>query len=306
MDVFEKPLSVPASAFHSDRAIPSGDCLVCQGPLLASRFAGLKRCVECGFVTADTALDGRAIAALYSRDYFHGSEYHDYVQERESLRHNFERRLCTLESLTGGLNGKSLLEIGCAYGFFLELAAERGLDAHGVDVTDEGVRYACETLGVRAQQGDYLAWRTAPVDLIAMWDTVEHLRRPDLFVAKAAQDLRPNGLLAVTTGDIASVNARVRGSRWRMIHPPTHLHYFSVDTLSRLFERNGLEVVHVSHPGVSRRLHAILYMLLVQRLRAPRLHALATLAVPNASITLNLYDIMFVVARKRAPVAMDR
>ena len=61
-----------------------------------------------------------------------------------------------------------------------------------------------------------------------MWDTIEHLKRPDLFVQKAAADLRPGGLIALTTGDIGSLNARLRGARWRMIHPPTHLHYFSV------------------------------------------------------------------------------
>jgi SAM-dependent methyltransferase len=252
-------------------------------------------------VTANTTLSDGDLAALYGRDYFHGSEYHDYVEERESLRLNFARRLRTLDSLAGGLRGKSILEIGCAYGFFLELAAEYGLRAIGVDIAQDGIRYARERLRVDARLGDYLDLSTGLVDIVCMWDTVEHLSRPDLFVAKAAQDLVPGGLLAVTTGDIGSVNARVRGARWRMIHPPTHLHYFTVGTLSLLLRRNGFEVVHVSHPGASRRLHAILYMVLAQRFGARRLHRIATRMTPNLPITLNLGDIMFVVARKSAP-----
>lgn len=275
-------------------------CLVCDGRLDASPLGGLRRCAECGFVTAATDLDATDCAALYGKDYFHGSEYLDYVEERESLRLNFAGRMSTLEEIAGGLRGKSLIEIGCAYGFFLELAREHGVEARGVDITADGVRYAQETLGVRAECGDYLALRTGPVDLIAMWDTIEHLPRPDLFIGKAAADLRPGGLIAITTGDIGSLNARMRGRRWRMIHPPTHLHYFSVLTLSRLLARHGLDIVHVTHPGVSRRLHSILYIVLAQRLQARGPCRMATRMLPNLPLTLNLFDIMFVVARKRA------
>jgi len=275
-------------------------CLVCGATLQGSKLAGLRRCTGCSFTTADTALGEADFVALYGRDYFHGCEYHDYVAERESLRLNFVRRLATLEALAGGLRGKSLLEIGCAYGFFLELAKERGLRAHGVDITEDGVRFAREELRVDARAGDYLALPGEPVDIVAMWDTIEHLRFPDRFVAKAASELRPGGLLALTTGDLGSINARLRGRRWRMIHPPTHLHYFDVATVSLLLQRNGLDVVHVSHPGISRRLHAILYMVLAQRLKRPTLYAIARRLTPNLSIGINLRDIMFVVARKRA------
>jgi SAM-dependent methyltransferase len=274
-------------------------CLVCDGLLATSPLAGLLRCVDCGFVTADAEIDATDFAALYGNDYFHGSEYLDYIQERDSLRLNFGRRLPILATFAGGLQGKSLLEIGCAYGFFLELAAEQGLRARGIDIAADGVRYARENLGVRAEHGDYLRLKLDPVDLIAMWDTVEHLPRPDLFIEKAAADLRPGGLLAITTGDIGSLNARLRGRRWRMIHPPTHLHYFSVPTLTRLLGRHGLDVVHTSHPGVSRRLHSILYIVLAHRLRAAGLYRAATRILPNLPLTLNLFDIMFVVARRR-------
>jgi SAM-dependent methyltransferase len=273
-------------------------CLVCGSELDTFALSGLRRCRECGFVTADSALDAAELAALYQRDYFHGSEYHDYLEERESLRLNFDRRLATLEKLMDGLSGRSLLEVGSAYGFFLELATERGIHATGIDIAAEGVEYTRKTLGLPAEFGDYLALRTEPVDVVTLWDTLEHLARPDLFVAKAATDLRPGGLIAITTGDIGSFNARMRRSRWRMIHPPTHLHYFSVATLSRLLQRNGFEVVHISHPGVSRRLHAILYMVLAQRLGMRRLCERVARIVPNAAITLNLYDIMYVVARR--------
>jgi hypothetical protein len=75
-----------------------------------------------------------------------------------------------------------------------------------------------------------------------MWDTIEHVPSPDRFVAKAFELLRPGGYLFMTTGDIDSVVARLQGPRWRQIHPPTHLSYFSRRTLTRMLERAGFEV----------------------------------------------------------------
>jgi hypothetical protein len=85
-----------------------------------------------------------------------------------------------------------------------------------------------------------------------------------------------------------------------MIHPPTHMHYFSVPTLSALLARNGFDVVHVSHPGNSRRIRSVLYFLLALKMKRPGLYAaLAKLPMTGARITVNLYDIMFVVGKRR-------
>ena len=124
-----------------------------------------------------------------------------------------------------------------------------------------------------ARDADHLAFRVdGPVDVIAMWDTIEHLRRPDLFIEKAARDLKPGGLLAITTGAIASLNPRRRGRRWRMIHPPTHLHYFSVETMRQLLRAHGFDVVHVSHPGNSRKLRSVLHFIMVLQANRPGLY----------------------------------
>ena len=58
--------------------------------------------------------------------------------------------------------------------------------------------------------------------------------------------------LALTTGDIGSVNARLRGHKWRMIHPPTHLHYFSAETMKALLDRHGFRQSSISVIPVSR------------------------------------------------------
>ena len=276
-------------------------CLACGGGYGNSPIPGLLRCRACGFTTADVSLDDKELAALYGRDYFHGQEYHDYQAEEGSLRANFARRIDTLRQHVPNLAEASLFEIGCAYGFFLDLAKGAVRECSGIDISPDAIRHATEQVGVNATCGDYLQTEIGKrPDLIAMWDTIEHLARPDLFLSKAARDLRPGGHIAITTGDIGSLVARLRGRRWRMIHPPTHLHYFSAGTLRLMLDRAGFDVVHLSHPGITRNVQAALYIILELKIGAPALFAaVRRLRAFDFSLTVNLFDIMFVIARRR-------
>lgn len=277
------------------------NCLVCNGAFVPSKLPGLVKCGICGFVSADASYTDLELHSLYGEDYFHGAEYLNYINEEESLRVNFRHRLSTLATLDSKINEARLFEIGCAYGFFLDEARSQLKSVSGVDISEPAVKFARTTFGVDAECTDYLKLSLSePQDIIAMWDTIEHLGRPDLFIQKVAKDLRKGGLFAITTGDIGSLNARLRGRSWRMIHPPTHMHYFSVPTLSKLLDSSGFDVVHVSHPGNSRLLRSIFYHVVGMKLDNQKFYQwLSHLSVSNVRLTLNLFDIMFLVARRR-------
>lgn len=277
-------------------------CIVCDGIRAEAHYPGILRCTGCGYVYADLNLSQAQFEALYAAGYFAGEEYSDYVADKAVLQRNFSARLDVLMRFVDPGRHKRLLEVGCAYGFFLELASRRFPDVVGVDVTADGVGYARETLGMNAVRCDLLDWdfgRT-PVDIACLWDTIEHLRAPDLYLQRIAANMASGGLLAVTTGDLGSTVARWRGSRWRLIHPPTHAHYFSRDSLGRLLDRYGFDVVHVEHCGFYRSLGNIAYNLLVLRWNMRRAYALLERAgLANRMLYANLFDIVYVIARRR-------
>jgi 2-polyprenyl-3-methyl-5-hydroxy-6-metoxy-1,4-benzoquinol methylase len=300
MTVIDTPIVQESTPASSPSAAADG-CLVCSASYGPCDLPGLKRCTSCDFITADMTLSDAELSALYSEDYFHGNEYRNYVSEEASLKDNFRRRITTLKELIPDLRQRRVFEIGCAYGFFLDEVKNDVAVASGIDISADATRYARETKGVDAITGSYSEY-TAPTDVgvVAMWDTIEHLPRPDLFVEKAARDIARGGYIAITTGDIASLNARMRGKRWRMIHPPTHMHYFSVATLSKLLDRHGFDIVHVSHPGNARDLRSILHFILDLRLGWGGLYRrVAGWRIFNLSLSMNLFDIMFIVARRR-------
>ena len=63
-----------------------------------------------------------------------------------------------------------------------------------------------------------------------------------------------------------------------MIHPPTHLYYFTPQSLGRAAEQAGLKVTDVRHVGYSRSSKTMSYgMFMLGPKKHPALHALCTL-----------------------------
>ena len=112
--------------------------------------------------------------------------------------------------------------------------------------------------------------------------------------------LKPNGHLFITTGDIDSKLAKSQGSRWRMIHPPSHLQYFSKNTLTKLLNSKGFEVIDVKYPGYWRSLGQILHGLFIlgSNDKESIMYILLRIVVPKRfGLYLNTYDIMLVTAK---------
>jgi hypothetical protein len=118
-----------------------------------------------------------------------------------------------------------------------------------------------------------------------MWDTIEHLRRPDLYVEKIASLTEPGALLTITTGDVQSLVARARGSKWRMIIPPVHLHFFSTDTLASLLNNYGFDVIYNRYCGYYRGAANVAYIILTQHRNQQRLvRSIATRPRPQLGL----------------------
>jgi SAM-dependent methyltransferase len=272
--------------------------LLCNSPEIVPYFKGLLKCQSCNFITTDLDIDTADIQKIYDKKYFFGDEYVDYMKDKEILQSNFRRRL---ERILAYKNSGLLVEVGCAYGFFLELA-KKHFDVKGFEICKDAVDYA-KSLSLDVESGDFLKANMpkSSIDVIAMWDVIEHLLEPQRYVAQAKDLLKHDGLLCITTGDIGSLNARLRGEKWRMIHPPTHLHYFSRKNLNLLLEKNGFKIMHEEYISITRSLRQIAYSILMlgQNKHTKLFRMLESLKLLQLKFPLNLRDIIYVIAKKQ-------
>ena len=275
-------------------------CVVCRNKAQEFRpfWPGLKECCHCGHIMADLNIQDIELKNLYSNKYFAGEEYCDYLHDRKVFDKQFKSRLRDIIKLKSG--GK-LIEIGCAYGFFLSLA-QKQFHVIGYDISEEPVRYARDELGLDARCEDFLDAQieSLSIDVVVMWDVIEHLSRPDLFVDKISEVLKPGGLLFMTTGDIGSFIPRIRKEKWRLIHPPTHIHYFNQDTIAKMLDNAGLGIEKLRHVGPHRSIRQIAFSLLAlgKTKQSNIYNIISNSPIGDISFALNTYDIMLVVAKK--------
>jgi len=276
-------------------------CILCGGAYGDCNIPGLVKCISCGFVTANLSLTSDEIKQIYGRRYFHGEEYADYIADRQVIERHFRTRLNTLVRFVSEPGTKHLLEIGCAYGFFLNVASGIFATVEGIDISTDAIAFAREQ-NLSVSEQDFLDYAPLyPPDIICMWDTIEHLAHPVAYIDAAARLLPRGGVLAITTGDIESFVARVRGARWRQIHPPSHLHYFAKGNLTELLQRRGFAVRYAGSDGQLRSLETIAYVVLMIKHHQPSLYkALKRTGLLKFAIYLNLFDIMYLIAEKTA------
>ena len=246
-------------------------------------------------------MDAEAAGAFYDRSYFHGGDYADYESSRLFLQRNFDvfaRRMRRIH------RGRRLLEVGCAYGYFLDIV-QRDWDVEGIDISEDAIRSARHRFGERVRCGDLLSQplRSSAYDWVVAWDTIEHVDEPRAYVQRVGELLTPGGYVALTTGDVSSLVARLRSRRWRLLTPPSHLTFFSRTGMRRMLNDAGFEDIRISTTGYRRSLDFVFYRLLgghrCRRIMAasPSLHRL----LQDWGFYLNLFDVMFVTARKPLP-----
>src|SRR5215468_598244 len=205
--------------------------------------------VECTCGLARTVLPpGFDPATIYTEAYFQGGHqdgYADYERSGDELRHEFRR---ILGALTKHVTGGKLIELGCAFGFFLE-EAPHTFTTCGVEISDHA-RAVCTSKGldvVRDATPEFLSSR-GPFDAAVLLDVLEHMQAPGETLDHLHGAMRPGAQLLVTTGDYGSLLARAMGKRWRLMTPPQHLWFFSPNTVTALLERHGFRVYTIEHP----------------------------------------------------------
>ena len=286
-----------------DTAAPMTMTCICGEPTcrpVAMRKSGyeISRCEHCG--VGRTLVQNFEPEDHYQAAYFTGQiegAYLDYEGSEATLRKEFSDQVDFLRSYAP--NGGKLLEVGCAYGFFLQ-EAKPYYDVYGFEIAQAAVDF-CRRSGLdHVKQGvitEEFLQQHGPFDAIVMLDVIEHIDDVDTTTAILTKHLVPGGIFLVTTGDWSSLPAKITGEKWRLMTPPLHLWFFTPKSLTAMLDRCGLSTINISHPWKLVPLELILsqaFSMMGSKWRPSLPNGMRNLGVPA-----NMFDAMRMVFRKR-------
>jgi SAM-dependent methyltransferase len=197
--------------------------------------------------------------------------------------------------------GGRLLDVGCATGEFLQVAAARGFEVEGLEpnpgtsaqARDRGLNVRTATLGDAG-------YDPASFDVVTLWHVIEHTGSPTQVLGEVRRVLRPGGVVAIETPAVDTIWFSLLRSRWRQLIPD-HYYFFSRATIAELLRRTGFEPLEVSKVGkpMSLRFAADRVRRIHPQLGALARRAVASLRVEERSVRVNLGDIMVAYGRAR-------
>jgi 2-polyprenyl-3-methyl-5-hydroxy-6-metoxy-1,4-benzoquinol methylase len=200
-------------------------------------------CQICSFRFVHLPPDDDELSAYYERAF--ETSYGNYVRARELKKAHFRHQLGLVASHLPGADAR-FLDIGCAAGFLLEVALERGWDATGVELNPRVLEYADPSVRrcihiARAESLD----SSETFDVVSMFDVLEHSSDPRTMLETARSRLNDEGVLIVQLPCIDSLGARTMGRRWYQYGVPSHLSYFDLCTFEKLVHSVGLRLKEV-------------------------------------------------------------
>jgi len=231
----------------------------------------------------------------YAESYFSGGKtdgYADYLGAEPVLRREFAGTVNFIRQLRP--SGK-LIELGCAYGFFLQ-EAKPYFEVAGVELAAEAAAH-CRAQGLNVLTG--LADQPTlsvlgNADVFVLLDVIEHLPDPYETLRLCAQHLNPGGVIVITTGDFASPVARITGAAWRLMTPPQHLWFFTPESIRRISARLALSMQSLGHPWKL----VPVSLLLFQLRRMLGLRVVKIAQGGGLGMPVTLFDAMRIVLRK--------
>lgn len=200
-------------------------------------------------VCTDCTLVFRAIRPTF--EWFEGAwdrriigspHFHDQDEKKQdNRRQRYNRTAEFLESVT---SSRSMLDVGSGPGFGLQVFADRGWKARGIEPDDGRARIGREELGldVATMPAEDLGLDPGRLEVITIIHVLEHMRDPSAVIEACAAALKNGGHLYIEVPDAhANIN-------WGDMTHIEHLIYFDEWSLQRLCAPHGLVARYRAFP----------------------------------------------------------
>lgn len=129
---------------------------------------------------------------------------------------------------------RSILDVGAGTGLLVDFLNQHRFQAIGID------KYS-KAKNIRPGSATKLPFPKNNFDLVTAISVIEHLtpKESSQFLTEAHRVLKPGGFIFLITPNLASPFRLIKDKNWFAYTDPTHIQYFTPNTLSNLLVTHG-------------------------------------------------------------------
>lgn len=133
---------------------------------------------------------------------------------------------------------KKILEIGCGDGTMLKIFKKMNWIVHGIERNN-----ILQNKSLNIYSKTISSYRSRSFDLILMYNSLEHIRKPFNFLKNTLNKLKKDGLIIITVPNYLSYQYKFGQADWLHLDAPRHLNIFSKKTFYNYFKKN--KIIHI-------------------------------------------------------------
>lgn len=219
-----------------------------------------RRCYFCGMTymsftagSPETEYDEKYFFDSYKKQY--GKTYLD---DFDSIKAQCVRRTSVIDYIFRNMHKvitPSVLDVGCAFGPFMDAANDAGWQVFGTDISKEAVNYVQEQLHYPASCAKFPAFDPAAefgmneFDAVTMWYVIEHFQNLDSVLREVSKILKVGGVFAFSTPSGSGVSAKFNTQNFFQNSPADHYSIWEPVRCSSILKRYGFKVVKIVSTG---------------------------------------------------------
>lgn len=130
---------------------------------------------------------------------------------------------------------KKIIEIGCGDGTMLKFFKKMNWVVYGIERNNV---LPNKLLNINNKK--ISSYKRKSFDLILMYNSLEHIKKPFKLLKNILNKLKKNGLVIITVPNYSSYQYKFGQAEWLHLDTPRHLNIFSKKTFYNYFEKNKI------------------------------------------------------------------
>lgn len=214
--------------------------------LVTKEEFSIYECASCEFRFTQDAPSEALVGPYYDNE--------DYVEHSDSSKgliftlYHWGRKLMLNRKhnlIANNSQGKRLLDVGSASGYFLNHMKQKGFDVQGIEISEKARELCKSKFDIDTFTPNLLINKEldGPYDVITLWHVFEHVYTYNEYFDAFKELLSPDGVLVIAMPNYKCYDAAYYKEYWNGYDVPRHLWHFHPPTFNTFSEKRGFKTL---------------------------------------------------------------